>query len=276
MTITDMTITEQNPESRSIKAGMERPGNKRNLSRSATRALDILEYFAMVGRPLRTVEISQALDIGTSSIDQLLKTMVDSAYLQFDPSNKLYYPSPRLVNFGSWLSDNYFGEDRICRLMRSIQDETGETITLSIRHGAFMQIVDVYAPPARAGTIPKGLRVPIIDTVIGSAFLAAHNDKEVIRIVDQITAATHSKVSPDELRDLLARVQSIRSKGYASGPAIAADGPWALSIALPKPTVGAVIVLGLAGDRNSVTEKEVELVELMTKKINYFLEKNTP
>lgn len=266
-------LTESQETGRSVAKDMEQPGKKRNLSRSATRALDILEYFAMVGRPLRTVEIAQAFDIGTSSIDQLLKTMVDSAYLQFDSSNKLYCPSPRLVNFGAWLSNNYFGEDRICRLMRSLQEETGEIITLSIRHASFMQIVDVYAPLSRTGAIPKGLRVPIIDSVIGSAFLAVHSDKEVIRIVGQITASTHRKMSPAELQGLLARLQSVRGRGYAFGPAVAADGPWALAVTLPTPTVGTVIVLGLAGDRNPVTERQAELVELMTRKIDYFLAK---
>ncbi len=60
---------------------IQHPGGKRNLSKSATRALDILEYFAMVGRPLRAREIAQAFDFHASSTDQLLKTMVDSAYL---------------------------------------------------------------------------------------------------------------------------------------------------------------------------------------------------
>lgn len=250
---------------------IQNPGSKKNLSKSATRALDILEYFAMVGRPLRAVDIAQAFDFHTSSTDQLLKTLVDSAYLIFDSGKKLYYPSPRLVNFGSWLSANYFGEDRICRLLQSVHEMSGNIVTLSIRYGAFMQIVDVIEPLAQAGTIMKGLRVPITESIIGTAFLAAHSDKEVIRIAGQVTTQTGRKLSVSELKELLKRVNATRSSGYVSGPAVVVAEPWALAVALPPPAFGMTMVLGLAGDKASVRSREEELVLIIKKNINHWL-----
>jgi len=243
-------------------AGIEQPGGKRNLSKSATRALDVLEYFAMVGRPLRAVEIAQAFEFHTSSADQLLKTMVDSAYLMFDSANKLYYPSPRLVNFGAWLSSNYFGEDRIYRLIRSAHHCTGEIVTLSVRYGSSMQIVDVVAPLDQTGTVAKGLRIPISGSVIGTAFLSAHSDKEVIRILGQANDEAGTRLSVAELRDYLAAAQACRDKGYVSGMAMAAARLWALAMPLPKTTRDITMVLGLAG-QESLGHREDELVELL-------------
>lgn len=42
---------------------VKRPSERRSLSRSATRALDVLEYFGEARRPLRAVEISKALGL---------------------------------------------------------------------------------------------------------------------------------------------------------------------------------------------------------------------
>jgi DNA-binding IclR family transcriptional regulator len=256
-------MTTDNDKPGAAEPGMQRPGGRRNLSRSATRALDILEYFALVGRPLRTVEIAQSLDLQASSTDQLLKTMVDSAYLMFDASTKRYYPSPRLVNFGSWLSSNYFGEDRICRLLKSIQQESGEIVTLSIRYGTSMQIVDYIEPVARAGSIVKGSRVPIAGSIIGTAFLSLHDDKAVIRIVEQVIQESGVKLSVPELRGLLKRVEEARVKGYASGAAIGLAEPWALAIPLPRPVSGMKMVLGMAGEGASVQDRESRLVHII-------------
>lgn len=252
---------------------IQHPGGKRNLSKSATRALDILEYFAMVGRPLRAREISEALDFQASSTDQLLKTMVDSAYLIFDAGDKLYYPSPRLVNFGSWLAANYFGENRIYRLMRSVQEETGDIVTLCIRHGPAMQIVDFIEPIARAGSVTKGSRVSITGSVIGTAFLSLHAEKEVIRIIEQVAGATDEKITVPELKTLLERVNEARSRGYVSGPAMTTEAPWALAVPLPQPASGMKMILGMAGEKASFRAREAELVAIIGKHIQRLLDK---
>lgn len=239
----------------------EKPGGKKGLSKSATRALDVLEYFAMMGRPLKAVEIAQAFGLHASSADQLLKTMVDSAYLVFDSHRKLYYPSPRLVNFGSWISANYFGEDRICRLLREVHDRTGVIVTLSIRYGTQMQLVDLIEPPVQAGTLVKGSRVPIMDSIIGITFLASHDEREVIALIEQISQETGKRISLTALRELIARVNAVRAAGYLSGPAVAADGPYAMAVVLPRPASGMAMVLGLAGERTEFIDNEARLVD---------------
>jgi len=260
-------------ESKDTRGGaVERPGTKRNLSRSATRALDILEYFALMGRPLRAVEIAQALNFHTSSTDQLLKTLVDSAYLMFDAGKKLYYPSPRLVNFGAWLATNYFGEDRICRLLQFVQQESGEIVTLSIRYGSSMQIVDFIEPVSKAGTVIRGGRVPIIASVIGTAFLTLHSDREVIGIVEEICVESDRRLSVAELRGLLAKVGNARRAGFVSGQAVNDTGPWALAVPLPAPSSGMKMVLGMAGDSPVEQDREKALVELIHRAISEWLQ----
>lgn len=246
------------------------PGGKKNLSKSATRALDVLEYFALMGRPLRAVEIAQALDLRTSSTDQLLKTLVDSAYLMFDSTQKLYYPSPRLVNFGSWLATNYFGDNRIYRLLQAVHQDTGDIVTLSIRYGASMQIVDFIEPVACAGTIVKGSRVSITESNIGIAFLTLHTEKEVIRIVEQVSSEIGHKPSVAELRGLLERVRQAGSDGYVAVPATAGE-PWAMAVPLPQPASGMKMVLGLGSQRQANQHGITHLLPVIRGHIQHWL-----
>ena len=92
-------LTKQRP---SARVRVKRPSERRSLSRSATRALDVLEFFGEARRPLRAVEISRVLGMHPSTTNQLLKTMVDSAHLVFDAHSKTYLPSPRLARFSTW------------------------------------------------------------------------------------------------------------------------------------------------------------------------------
>ena len=143
-----------------VTSRVRQPHDRRSLSRSATRALDVLEYFGVVCRPLRAVEIAHALGLHASTTDQLLKTMVDSAHLVFEARTKLYHPSPRLIRFGGWLADSYFGDDRIRHMMEAIQAGSGETVTLAAQNDLFMQVIDTLQPGG-SPAVMRGIKVPL-------------------------------------------------------------------------------------------------------------------
>lgn len=105
--------------------GMKRPSDRRSLSRSATRALDVLEYFGVARQPLRAIEIARMLGMQPSTTDQLLKTMVDSAHLVFDARSKTYLPSPRLIGFSGWIIETYGAGEVLRELVRDVQQRTG-------------------------------------------------------------------------------------------------------------------------------------------------------
>ena len=103
----DIVDTGRPPRASRVPLWMQprRPGDRRSLSRSATRALDVLELFGQERRSLRAIEIAKALGLHPSTANQLLKTMVDSAHLTFDAVAKSYLPSPRLGRFGGWMTE---------------------------------------------------------------------------------------------------------------------------------------------------------------------------
>ena len=242
------------------------PGGRRNLAKSATRALDILEHLAIMKRPMRAIEIGHVFGWRASSTDQLLKTMVDSGYLIFDSSQKFYRPSPRLARFAAWLTATYYGDEKLHRLLALIHGRTGETATLAVRQDSHMQVVDLVSPPCGPQPLPRGLKVPLIGSALGSAYLAARSDSEVREIVCQIDR--HRADPAARVPAVQAEVAECRARGYAAGGITASPDMTSLAMSLPSGGSEVGLVLGFAG---RFLQREAELAHVLRSCIDEIL-----
>lgn len=235
---------------------VKRPGDRRSLSRSATRALDVLELFGRTRRGLRAVEIARALDLHPSTTNQLLKTMVESAHLTFEAATKAYLPSPRLTRFAGWMVESYGADEGLRRLVRDLQAATGETVTLTTPNDLFMQVVELAGPGLGGEGAERGLRISMFGSATGAAFLSALPDGEMLRL------AVRARIAEDEHGGLLARAAIIRKEGAAEGPS--PDGTtWSIAMILPAGISPAPLVLGLAGPAGRVRPRMEDLRRLM-------------
>ncbi|MDE2403322.1 MAG: helix-turn-helix domain-containing protein [Sphingomonadales bacterium] len=221
---------------------LRRPSERRSLSRSATRALDVLELFGEIRLPLRAVEIARRLSLHPSTANQLLKTMVDSGHLLFDARAKSYLPSPRLGEFARWLALSWPGGAGLRPLLREIQQATGAVVTITTANDLFMQVIDHACPPGRDPE--RGLGVSVFGSAIGSAWLSTIDDAEIARLADR------ARLPADRLPRILADVAAIRRDGFAEGPS--GDVYW--SVAVPLSGLQVPAVLGLAGDEATVRD----------------------
>jgi DNA-binding IclR family transcriptional regulator len=228
------------------------------MSRSATRALDVLELFGRVRRPLRAVEISHALGMHSSTTNQLLKTMVGSAHLVFSARDKSYLPSSRLAEFAGWVVDTYGAGGRVRELIVALQARTGMVVTLSTPNDLFMQVVDLVTPKGHGAE--RGLQVSIFGSAVGSAYLATLEDAEVRRL------AHRGRIAASQVTAILDEVAGIRSAGHADG-AIEGSPYWSVATALPMHGVQVPTVLGLAGPAEEVRPRVMELREVMREEI---------
>lgn len=237
-----------------------RAGERRSLSRSATRALDVLELFGEVRRPLRAVEIARRFDWHPSTVNQLLKTMVESAHLTFEASTKAYLPSPRLTRFGSWLAETYGGDGRLRALITELHGQCGEVITLTTPNDLFMQVIDHtgtdFFQTDRQGQAERGLRVSMFGSAIGAAYLSTLPPSEVRRL------ALRARIPSAEHGALLNLLEAVRIDGFASGPS--AEGTiWSIAIPISASGIGVPLVLGLAGPAERVSTQLSKLAGAM-------------
>lgn len=231
-----------------------RPGTRRSLSRSATRALDVLEHFGEMRRPLRAMEIGQALSLHPSTTNQLLKTMVESAHLTFDARSKTYLPSPRLGAFASWVVGSFGASPRVEALLREVHQATGHMVTLSTPNDTTMQIIEWVGEGAATEVAERGLRVSIFGTAIGTAYLTMLDEEAVARL------AYRARLKPDEIAATADVLTVARERGIAAG---ASGGGEIRSLAAPLPGNGlaAPLVLGMAGPAAAVRGCEEGLRE---------------
>jgi len=233
---------------------IERPSDKKSLSRSATRALDVLEYFGEVRRPLRAMEISRVLSMQPSTTNQLLKTMVDSGHLVFEARSKTYLPSPRLVGFSSWLVDTFGADETLRSLMKDVQKATGQVVTLTTPNDLFMQIIDLATPVG--SETERGLRVAVFGSVIGSAYLSMLEPEDIDRL------AHRARVPPGEIASIQETVGRIRCDGYADG-CTAESGMWSIAMPIPQREAAIPIILGIAGPYEQVRDRRDAIVRMM-------------
>jgi DNA-binding IclR family transcriptional regulator len=231
---------------------VKRPGERRSLSRSATRALDVLETFGTRRCPLRAVEIGAALNMNPSSTNQILKTMVDSGHLVFDARRKTYLPSARLTKFSRWNIELY--NSHIRDLLTDIGQRTGLVATATSPNDLFMQIVDSVVPEGSAAE--RGLRISIFGSAIGAAYLSTLDEAEIKRL------AWRARLTQEQTDALPAQVAAVRAQGFAEGPS-AEERIWSIAIPLPDRVFDVPTVVGIAGPYEAVRNQAAALVEAM-------------
>jgi DNA-binding IclR family transcriptional regulator len=235
--------------------------DERHVSKSALRALEVLEFFAARRRPARATEVARSLGLSPSTADQLLKTLASRAYLILDVRRKLYHPSPRLLGFAALLGRSYFGGDRLEALMRDLVDRTGCTAAISTPLGRLMQLVKFVAPPGHARQNAPGSLFPMFSSASGAAILATWPRSTVRLMVEQ---------SEDQLGDLagrpdlvLERLREIRADGHAFGGLSEEPERCSIAVALPQAGFGTELSLSLASPAPDLRARRWRLSAIM-------------
>jgi DNA-binding IclR family transcriptional regulator len=238
------------------------PGHLYNMSKSAVRALEVLEIFSTGQRPrVKAIDVSKILNISPSSTDQLLKTLVDSAFLIFDPVSKFYCPSPRLSNLAKMLSLNFEEDASLEALLETISERFGLLASLVVSQGTYMQIVNAAlsrgsfrsqpSVPVRAHDL-VGLRVPLFGSTTGAAWLSTQSDV-VVRDAISMCRRELGSLAKDP-QQILASLDRVRREGYAFGGVSPGNDQFGLSVPLPPSRHGVVLVIAVSGPQAELEE----------------------
>jgi DNA-binding IclR family transcriptional regulator len=222
-------------------------------SPSAARALNILEYFGTEGRPLRAGEIARIFNLCPSSTHQLLKTLVDMAFLTFNPRTKFYFPSSRLIAFATLLTGHY-GGNQLTRLQSELQSETGETVWLVTLCDTQIQVVESLKYHEL-----KGLKYPL-DSIPGAVLLAQYSDDAVRDIIKR--AVIRRDCPENRAAQLIRNSRIARDAGYASGSSVHREY-WNISVSIPRRSEDIPMVISLSGEKDHVRSNEAQLLNIM-------------
>ena len=114
---------------------MERNKNAIMSNQSTEKALRIMEYLASCGRPMRLLDISEALEINSSTAGRFLNALINCGYVIQDPETLRY-------------SMTY----KICRIANMINVENDVKIQ-QITHPYLEQISEIFDEFLKSGDI---------------------------------------------------------------------------------------------------------------------------
>lgn len=183
--------------------------------KSAKRVLEVLELLKSSTSPLSEKEIGDALNIPSSSLFNLLKTMLDSNYLRKDYYNK-YLLGYKLISLGNRAREDLDLYNESLTYIKRLNDELNETIFLAYpQYNEMIYLTKIDSNRSIRTTAQPGANKPIYSTGLGKACLSMY-DLETLDIM--FKEVVFEKITPktvmnyDELKKQLI---TFKEQGYA-------------------------------------------------------------
>jgi DNA-binding IclR family transcriptional regulator len=238
--------------------------------KSGARAIQVLEFFRSRGCPARAIDVGRELELSPSSTNDLLKTLVEIGYLEFNESSKFYFIGARAAIFGHWAASIQPSVAQLNSFARELGRRTGECVVLATYCRGVMQFLiavgngDASPPPQ----VAAGLTAPVIGTAAGGAILMDMNREDLFRIAKH---TYHLKKIDKVVDALFKKINDFKGQGYAVP--LNEDflpGFWTLALPLPCKIFFSPIVVGIGGPKLRIRQREQEIVAAAREMIGVF------
>lgn len=232
--------------------------------KSATRAIEILEYFRRFRQPRAMSEIAQALNYPQSSATVLLKTLVSLGYLNFDRKERLYFPTPKVTALGDWVPRVLFGTGRVLDALRDVHAQTGETVSINTRNDIYLQYVKIIqSVHALRFHVDEGTLRPLTQSAVGWLLLSTLTDDKIDNTVRRANIATPRAEDRVKVADIMERVREIRQQGYAWTENIPFLGGGTICVLLPITILNQTATLGLGGAAERIRKNKERYLAIL-------------
>lgn len=182
------------------------------------RGLRVLSVIASAGKPVGLSELTALTGFSKPTVHRLARALVDLGYLeQAPPPSSHYSLRPKVLELGyNYLSGLQVRE--LARpLMRSLSEQFGENVTLSMLDGS--DVVYVERLEARpTGLFFKtsvGSRMPAYCSSMGKAILAWLPEAHRAKVIDGCTFRRYTEFTIADKEALEAELKLTRQRGYA-------------------------------------------------------------
>jgi DNA-binding IclR family transcriptional regulator len=238
--------------------------------KSATRALEIIELFAIHRQPLTVTEISSALSIPQSSSSVLLHSLSSAGFITRDRKTRKYIPSVRSVFLGNWIHDALFPDGSLLAALDALSHAAQATVRVGVRNSVYVRYVHVSWPKEncdRRGLSP-GLAMPICQDALGRALLMEESDRDVCGIIRRANAEADG-AGVVKVETFMEELRADRRAGFVECADVRSERERVLAVQL-RPLVGEPLAIGLGLDSSRLPGERDRLLQLlvgMAKKI---------
>jgi DNA-binding IclR family transcriptional regulator len=230
------------------ECGGEEVSMQKSQVKSASRVIEVLEYFRVAQQPRTMSQIAGDLGYPQSSATVLLKTIVTLGYLNFDRRDRVYFPTPKVTALGEWIPRALFGNGRVIDALNDVHAATGEGVFLGTKNDIYLQYVKTrISLHALRFHIDEGTIRPITRSAAGLLLLSSLPDDKVDNIVRRANIVISLPSERMTTAEVMKRLQEIRAQGYAQAEDVPLKGGATLAVMLPALVQGQSVVLALGG-----------------------------
>lgn len=254
------------------KAIITQKGAESSPTKSADRALDVLEFVAHAPAPPSLPEMSQQLGIPRSSLSLLLGTLVRRGYLEHIDQRGGYRLGLASERLAVQVTRSRGAGERIVAVLRDISARLNETSGYYERRDDFIECVETEpCRQALAFRMHQGERVRLYANSCGKAVLAYMEPDDLEEYLSRTELRPYTGTTILHPNDLMKQLEQIRNTGISRsfGEYIAGI----IAVAIPLFTDGKVVSainVALPESRYSadVDEKLVEQLHAAARKLN--------
>ena len=233
-----------------------------DLVKSAARALEILEVFAIARKPMSSAELGTALGYPKSSLSGLLKSIVAQGYLSSN-SDGDYFPTLKLARLGDWVPAALLGSEALLPMLSALRDKTGETVTLTMPADLHMRCLHaVIGTHPISLQVEEGVTFPTIGTAIGTMYLATQPDAIAKRLFDNLASQARGR-NHKTWTALETRIADARINGFATAYDVVLPDTGAIAMPIHAGSKGDVMIVAVAGLNHRIHQREAAILRTM-------------
>ncbi|MDO7840790.1 IclR family transcriptional regulator [Sphingomonas immobilis] len=226
---------------------------KESTAKSALRVFAILELFQIRQEPLTLKDLVAALEIPTSSAEELLKCLCREGYLCFDTVTRTYMPTPKVTHLGSWVPDAMLMHGRLQECAQRLGMLTGEMIAVATANELFMQNI-AFIPPTKVVDIrfSEDRVYPLVTSAMGVVWLSDKDEARIERLYRLSIARGLVDRTNLPLNRLLCRVEAVRGRDVAVIESSQHSSATMVAVAVPVSEARRRVILSIGGPSQRV------------------------
>ena len=189
---------------------------KRNYNITALqRGLRLLDLFATAERGLTATELARRSGLPASTVHRFLANLESSGFLTYSSAGT-YHLGVACFSLGQAALGQFDIRRISLRYLQSLNQQTRETVHLTVRHGLSVVYVDKLDSPEPLRIHSRiGASVPLYCTAVGKVLLAYMPEAEREPILAQLELQRFTPNTIRSLHELRLQLQSVRRAGYA-------------------------------------------------------------
>ena len=225
-------------------------------NRSVSRAVRILRALAASANPMTVTDVAKKIDLARATTFRLLMTLEEEGIV--DRQDTLYCLGWDLGRIAQSIDPASGLVPRIKDILEEFADETGETVTFSIRRGLYELDLVLQASPRLMGITMSemyGMHWPHHASATGKVLLADLTPEQLrMAVGEHLEALTAATIT--DFDDLVQELMTVRERGWASTIEELEDGIIAFGAPV-RDSVGALVgAVSIVGPLHRMEDKE--------------------